>query len=66
MKIAGSFPFNAFLSAFFCSIGTAVLAACLCLRMQLENKSSGKTEEKVYVEYMLYCLILYLVSFLFI
>ncbi|CAG9327137.1 unnamed protein product [Blepharisma stoltei] len=61
MKVAGSFPFNAFLSAFFCSIGTAVLT--VCLRMQVENKSAGKSEEKAYVEYMFCCLILYLVSF---
>lgn len=61
MKIAGSFPFNAFLAAFFGSVGTATLTACL--RMQVENKNSGKTEERAYVEYLICCLILFLVAF---
>ena len=59
MKVAGDFPYNAFLAGFFCTLGTATLSACL--RMAIESKSE-KSEEKAFIEYMALCLLLYLVS----
>jgi oligosaccharyltransferase complex subunit epsilon len=32
MKIAGNFPFNAFLAGFYCTLGTATFT--ICLRMK--------------------------------
>ena len=58
MKIAGSFPYNAFLAGFYCTLGTATLSSCL--RMRIESKSE-KAEEKAFIEYMVLCLLLYLV-----
>ena len=61
MKLAGSFPFNACLSGFFCSLGVATLT--ICLRTQVTNKDLKKSEEQVYIEYLFCCLILFLVVF---
>ncbi|KAH9325824.1 hypothetical protein KI387_006002, partial [Taxus chinensis] len=38
MAIVGSFPFNAFLSGVLSCIGTAVLAVCLRMQVNKENK----------------------------
>ena len=59
MKVAGSFPYNAFLAGFFCTLGTATLSSCL--RMSIESKKAEKSEEKAFIEYMVLCLLLYLV-----
>ena len=61
MKLAGNFPYNAFLAGFFCTLGTATLTSCL--RMSIESKKSEKSEEKAFIEYMALCLMLYLVVF---
>lgn len=61
MKLAGSFPFNACLAGFFCSLGVATLT--ICLRTQITNKDVKKSEERVYIEYLFCCLILFLVVF---
>jgi oligosaccharyltransferase complex subunit epsilon len=59
MKIAGNFPYNAFLAGFFCTLGTATLSSCL--RMTIETKKANTSEEKAFIEYMALCLLLYLV-----
>lgn len=61
MKIAGDFPYNAYLAGFFCTLGTATLTSCL--RMTIESKKADKSEEKAFIEYMALCLLLYLVVF---
>lgn len=61
MKLAGNFPYNAFLAGFFCTMGTATLTSCL--RMTIESKKTEKSEEKAFIEYMALCLLLYLVVF---
>jgi oligosaccharyltransferase complex subunit epsilon len=61
MKLAGNFPYNAFLAGFFCTLGTATLTSCL--RMSVESKKAEKSEEKAFIEYMALCLLLYLVVF---
>ncbi|GMH09179.1 hypothetical protein Nepgr_011019 [Nepenthes gracilis] len=38
MAIVGSFPFNSFLSGLLSCIGTAVLAVCLRIQVNKENK----------------------------
>ena len=60
MKVAGNYPYNAFLAGFFCTLGTATLSSCL--RMTIENKKSEKSEERAFIEYMALCFLLYLVS----
>lgn len=61
MKLAGDFPYNAYLAGFFCTLGTATLTSCL--RMTIESKKTDKSEEKAFIEYMALCLLLYLVVF---
>jgi len=57
MKVAGDFPYNAFLAGFYCCIGVATLT--VCLRVQLDSKRV-QTE---YAEYLWCCLLIFLVSF---
>ncbi|KAF3324276.1 Dolichyl-diphosphooligosaccharide--protein [Carex littledalei] len=38
MALVGSFPFNSFLSGILSCIGTAVLAVCLCIQVNKDNK----------------------------
>lgn len=59
MKVAGNFPYNAFLAGFYCTLGTATLSSCL--RMKIEGEKSEKSDEKAFLEYMALCLLLYLV-----
>jgi len=59
VKVAGNYPYNAFLSGLFCNLGTATLTGCL--RMQVAAKT--KTEERAYAEYLFCILILYLLVF---
>ena len=60
-KLISDYPFNSFLAGFFCTLGMATLTACL--RTQVEYSTSNKTEERAYFEYLVCCLILYLVVF---
>ncbi|KAG6633716.1 hypothetical protein CIPAW_12G068300 [Carya illinoinensis] len=47
IAIVGSFPFNAFLSGLLSCIGTAVLAVCLRIQVNRENKEF-KDFSKIY------------------
>ncbi|WMV43335.1 hypothetical protein MTR67_036720 [Solanum verrucosum] len=46
MAIVGSFPFNSFLSGVLSCIGTAVLAVCLRIQVNKENKEFKKRNVK--------------------
>ena len=63
--VAGSFPFNSYLSALFASMGSATLG--MALRMQLTNLEIFKlSERQVFGEYLLCCLFLHLACFNFV
>ena len=67
IAIVGSFPFNAFLSAFLCSAGVAV--STFCLRMQThpsETEFRSISRERAAAEYLTWNSLLILTSFNFI
>lgn len=59
-KLVSDYPFNSFLAGFFCTTGIATLTACLRTQVEYQNT---RTEERAYFEYLVCCLILYLVVF---
>jgi len=62
--IAGSFPFNSYLSAFFAALGSATLGAAL--RMQLTSSESFKISDgQAFGEYLICCLVLHVACFNF-
>eukprot|EP00897_Mesotaenium_endlicherianum_P004779 jgi/Mesen1/4329/ME000022S03621 len=67
MALVGSFPFNAFLAGIFSCIGTAVLAVCLRMQVNKENKEfKDLPPERAFADFVLACLVLYLVAMNFI
>lgn len=60
-KLSGSFPFNAFLSGFYCCVGTAALA--IALRVHITDKEEHKSEERVIGEWLVCNLLLFLTVF---
>ncbi|KAH0644369.1 hypothetical protein KY284_032253 [Solanum tuberosum] len=62
MAIVGSFPFNSFLSGVLSCIGTAVLAVCLRIQVNKENKEfKDLPPERAYADFILSNLVLHLV-----
>ncbi|KAK4746492.1 hypothetical protein SAY87_012804 [Trapa incisa] len=62
MAMVGSFPFNSFLSGVLSSVGTAVLAVCLRIQVNKENKEfKDLTPERAYADFILCNLVLHLV-----
>eukprot|EP00249_Psilotum_nudum_P006342 c19654_g1_i1 orf=215-559(+) len=62
MAIVGSFPFNAFLSGLLSCIGTAVLAVCLRMQVNKENKEfKDLPPERAFADFVLCNLVLHLV-----
>ncbi|XP_055819771.1 dolichyl-diphosphooligosaccharide--protein glycosyltransferase subunit DAD1-like [Solanum dulcamara] len=62
MAIVGSFPFNSFLSGILSCIGTAVLAVCLRIQVNKENKEfKDLPPERAYADFVLCNLVLHLV-----
>ncbi|XP_059306760.1 dolichyl-diphosphooligosaccharide--protein glycosyltransferase subunit DAD1-like isoform X2 [Lycium barbarum] len=62
MAIVGSFPFNSFLSGVLSCIGTAVLAVCLRIQVNKENKEfKDLPPERAYADFVLCNLVLHLV-----
>ncbi|MCO5558416.1 hypothetical protein L7F22_011997 [Adiantum nelumboides] len=62
MAIVGSFPFNAFLSGFLSSVGTAVLAVCLRMQVNPKNKEFKELPlERAFADFVLANLVLHLV-----
>ncbi|KAK9830481.1 hypothetical protein WJX72_011966 [[Myrmecia] bisecta] len=61
--LVGSFPFNAFLAGFLCSVGFLVLT--VCLRMQLDPASSTEfknlSPERAIADFVVCNLLLFLV-----
>lgn len=67
MLLVGSFPFNAFLSGFLCSVG--ILVFTVCLRMQTNPANKAEFEfslERAYADYTFACLTLFLIVWNFI
>ncbi|QDZ17677.1 subunit DAD1 of dolichyl-diphosphooligosaccharide--protein glycosyltransferase [Chloropicon primus] len=65
MNLFGSFPYNAFLGGFFCTLGFAVLT--VCFRMQIDvTQTEGADKlgnlEKVFADYCVACVFLFFVS----
>uniref|UniRef100_A0A0D9W4D8 Dolichyl-diphosphooligosaccharide--protein glycosyltransferase subunit DAD1 n=1 Tax=Leersia perrieri TaxID=77586 RepID=A0A0D9W4D8_9ORYZ len=62
MGIVGSFPFNSFLSGVLSCIGTAVLAVCLRIQVNKDNKEfKDLTPERAFADFVLCNLVLHLV-----
>ncbi|KAJ6394036.1 hypothetical protein OIU77_023299 [Salix suchowensis] len=62
MAIVGSFPFNSFLSGVLSCIGTAVLAVCLRIQVNKENKEfKDLPSEHAFADFVLCNLVLHLV-----
>ncbi|EYU43717.1 hypothetical protein ABFS82_01G109200 [Erythranthe guttata] len=62
MAIVGSFPFNSFLSGVLSSVGTAVLAVCLRIQVNKENKEFKDIgQERAFADFVLCNLVLHLV-----
>ncbi|KAL8208384.1 hypothetical protein R6Q57_007796 [Mikania cordata] len=62
MAIVGSFPFNSFLSGVLSCVGTVVLAVCLRIQVNKENKEfSDLPPERAFADFVLCNLVLHLV-----
>ncbi|KAK9076021.1 hypothetical protein SSX86_004351 [Deinandra increscens subsp. villosa] len=62
MAIVGSFPFNSFLSGVLSCVGTAVLAICLRIQVNKENKEfKDLPPERAFADFILSNLVLHLV-----
>ncbi|XP_010505062.1 PREDICTED: dolichyl-diphosphooligosaccharide--protein glycosyltransferase subunit DAD2-like [Camelina sativa] len=62
MALVGSFPFNSFLSGVLSCIGTAVLAVCLRIQVNKENKEfKNLAPERAFADFVLCNLVLHLV-----
>ncbi|CAI9755324.1 unnamed protein product [Fraxinus pennsylvanica] len=62
MAIVGSFPFNSFLSGVLSCVGTAVLAVCLRIQVNKENKEfKDLPPERAFADFALCNLVLHLV-----
>ncbi|XP_051114603.1 dolichyl-diphosphooligosaccharide--protein glycosyltransferase subunit DAD1 [Andrographis paniculata] len=62
MAIVGSFPFNSFLSGVLSCVGTAVLAVCLRIQVNKENKEfKDLPPERAFADFILSNLVLHLV-----
>ncbi|KAI6704802.1 hypothetical protein NL676_007764 [Syzygium grande] len=62
MALVGSFPFNSFLSGVLSCIGTAVLAVCLRIQVNKENKEfKDLPPERAFADFVLCNLVLHLV-----
>ncbi|KAJ4951732.1 hypothetical protein NE237_028564 [Protea cynaroides] len=67
MAIVGSFPFNSFLSGVLSCVGTAVLAVCLRIQVNKENKEfKDLPPERAFADFVLCNLVLHLVIMNFI
>ncbi|GFP89488.1 dolichyl-diphosphooligosaccharide--protein glycosyltransferase subunit dad1 [Phtheirospermum japonicum] len=62
MSLVGSFPFNSFLSGVLSCVGTAVLAVCLRIQVNKENKEfKDLPPERAFADFVLCNLVLHLV-----
>ncbi|KAL2612163.1 hypothetical protein R1flu_023855 [Riccia fluitans] len=62
MGMVGSFPFNAFLSGVLSCVGTAVLAVCLRMQVNKENKEfRDLPPERAFADFLLCNVVLHLV-----
>ncbi|CAN1259721.1 Dolichyl-diphosphooligosaccharide--protein glycosyltransferase subunit DAD1 [Linum perenne] len=63
MAVVGSFPFNSFLSGVLSCIGTAVLAVCLRIQVNKDNKDFKQdlAPERAFADFVLCNLVLHLV-----
>ncbi|KAM1861922.1 hypothetical protein TB2_002312 [Malus domestica] len=62
MALVGSFPFNSFLSGVLSCIGTAVLAVCLRIQVNKENKEfKDLAPERAFADFVLCNVVLHLV-----
>ncbi|KAJ4821342.1 Dolichyl-diphosphooligosaccharide--protein glycosyltransferase subunit DAD1 [Rhynchospora pubera] len=62
MAIVGSFPFNSFLSGVLSCVGTAVLAVCLRIQVNKDNKEfKDLPPERAFADFILCNLVLHLV-----
>ncbi|XP_057422068.1 dolichyl-diphosphooligosaccharide--protein glycosyltransferase subunit DAD1-like [Lotus japonicus] len=67
MALVGSFPFNSFLSGVLSCIGSAVLAICLRIQLNKDNKEfKDQPPERAFADFVLSNLVLHLVIMNFI
>ncbi|XP_019423900.1 PREDICTED: dolichyl-diphosphooligosaccharide--protein glycosyltransferase subunit DAD1-like isoform X2 [Lupinus angustifolius] len=62
VALVGSFPFNSFLSGVLSCVGTAVLAVCLRIQVNKENKEfKDLAPERAFADFVLCNVVLHLV-----
>ncbi|PNY16977.1 defender against cell death [Trifolium pratense] len=62
MALVGTFPFNSFLSGVLSCVGTAVLAVCLRIQVNKENKEfKDLAPERAFADFVLCNVVLHLV-----
>ncbi|GAQ88724.1 putative defender against cell death [Klebsormidium nitens] len=62
LGLVGSFPFNSFLAGFLSSIGTAVLAVCLRMQVNKDNKEfKDVPPERAFADWVVANIVLHLV-----
>ncbi|KAL4234653.1 Dolichyl-diphosphooligosaccharide-protein glycosyltransferase subunit dad1 [Mactra antiquata] len=66
--LVGTFPFNSFLSGFISAVGSFVIAVCLRLQVNPQNKSdfAGISPERAFADFIFANLVLHLVVINFI
>ncbi|KAJ8303620.1 hypothetical protein KUTeg_020016 [Tegillarca granosa] len=66
--LVGTFPFNSFLSGFISTVGSFILAACLRLQANPQNKNdfTGISPERAFADFIFASVILHLVVINFI
>ena len=62
LMLVGSFPFNSFLSAFFCTAGSAALAWSLRLNLTMSKDFHQRTPERAFAEFVFCNLLLFLAA----
>jgi len=60
LGLVGSFPFNSFLAAFFCTAGAASLAVSLRLTLTMPAEFHDRTPQRAFAEFVFSNLILIL------
>lgn len=66
LLLVGTFPFNAFLSAFFCCMGSASLALSLRMKMSMPKEFHDVAPQRAFAEFVFANLILFLGAWNFI
>lgn len=65
MVLVGSFPFNSFLSGFFCHLGIFALAVSLRMQLSMSKEFGQITPEKALGDFLFCCIVFLFIVFSF-